>query len=146
MAVRINCEDKNPKRAVSIPAVKKAARNAFGFLRKKNAEVNIVFVSNREIRAMNKRYLGRDSATDVLAFPPAKDSSADKRFFGDIMISSDMADENRKMFGTGFGDEVALYVIHGILHLAGYDDGTERDRRTMRRIEDGLVKKSGRLR
>lgn len=146
MAIKINCEDKNPGKAVSIPAVKRAARNAFGFLKKKNAEINIVFVSNREIRAMNKRYLARDSATDVLAFAPARDGSADKSFFGDIMISSDMAETNRKVFGTGFGEEIALYVIHGILHLAGYDDGTEKDRRVMRRIENGLVKKSGRLR
>jgi probable rRNA maturation factor len=146
MAIKINCEDKNPSKAVSIPAVKRAAKKALVFLRKRDAELNIMFVSNRKMRAMNKRYLGRDSATDVLAFCPGRDGSIDKRFLGDIMISSDMAENNRKVFGTGFDEEIALYVIHGILHLAGYEDKTKEERRVMKRIEDGLVKKSRRLR
>ena len=65
---KVNCENQNPKRAVDLSKIKKVADLVLSQLGKKKAEVNIVFVSNQKIRALHRRYLGIDTATDVLAF------------------------------------------------------------------------------
>lgn len=110
-------------------------------VKKTNAEINIIFVSNQKIRALNRAYLGKDRATDVIAWEGSPVGPETKKFSGDIAISSDMAFRNAAVFGTTFREEIALYVIHGILHLAGYDDTTTSGREKMRRKEDELLQK-----
>lgn len=87
------------------------------------AEFEIVFLTNNAIRAINKRYKGEDRPTDVLSF--------DLDGAGEIFISIDKALTNSKIFKTAFGEEFTLYIIHGILHLAGYDDETRSSRARM---------------
>jgi len=73
-------------------------------------------------------YLGRDAATDVIAF----DLSSDKKeFFADLAISTDTAKRNAGIFKTTPLYEVYLYVVHGLLHLLGYDDNTAKQKKLM---------------
>lgn len=117
-----------------------------------NAELNIIFLSSQKIRALNRAYLGTDTATDVLAFPPGgtrvrekgkRVKGKEREFLGDIAISSDRASANARIYGTRFTEELALYVIHGTLHLLGYEDATEEGRAAMRRKENELLQKAG---
>lgn len=91
---------------------------------------------------MNKKYLGRAYATDVLAFD-ARDGikrvAAKEPLAGDIIISADAARANAQKYGVPLTRELALYVIHGILHLLGYDDHAPRDVQRMRRKEQQLL-------
>ena len=141
MTIRINCENRNSKRRIDLAKMKKVAGKALRTLKKGDAELNIVFFSSQKIRAMNRRYLGKDASTDVIAFQ----SEGRQRFLGDIAISTDKAARNAKEYGTTFAQETALYVIHGILHLAGYDDLRKKDSRVMRRIENELFQKAKRI-
>lgn len=91
---------------------------------------------------MNKKYLGRAYATDVLAFDAREHAGrapARATLAGDIIISVDVARTNARLYGVPFTRELALYVIHGILHLLGYDDHTPRDVKRMRRKEQQLL-------
>ncbi len=100
------------------------------------------FVNDRKIKELNLKYLGRDNPTDVIAFDLAGQNSKDK-IFADIVISTDRAIDNAGAFNTTPLFEVYLYIIHGVLHILGYDDRTKKDTLVMRKKEADLLKKSG---
>ncbi|MGB2961241.1 MAG: rRNA maturation RNase YbeY [Candidatus Omnitrophota bacterium] len=135
MPTRINCENRNSKRRIDLARIEKAARKVLGLLKKSNIELNIIFFSNQKIRALNRKFMGIDRSTDVISFDGAGS------FLGDVAISSDMSFKNAKIYGATFMEETVLYVIHGILHLVGYDDRTVNARTAMKEKENGLFQK-----
>lgn len=102
-------------------------------------EVNVVVAGSREIRELNRRYRGEDKATDVLSFPA--DGGAGKGFAGDIAISADLAAQSACQFGHAPAEELKILLLHGVLHLAGYDH--ERDNGRMARMEERLRARLG---
>ncbi len=84
-----------------------------------HGRVNVVVSSSHEIRGLNRCFRGKDTPTDVLSFPPVSDLAG--RFAGDIIISAEMARQNARRLGHAAADEVKILVLHGVLHLAGYD-------------------------
>lgn len=97
----------------------------------KAADIEIVFLSNNAIRSINKKYKGRNSSTDVLSFKIDRREFGSKKFLGEIFISVEKCAQNTKRFKTIFEEELVLYMIHGILHLFGYDDMTRKDKLRM---------------
>jgi probable rRNA maturation factor len=87
---------------------------------------NFVFVDNREIRRINRQYLGRTNVTDVIAFPllDRKGMPTDN-IRGEVVISVAEALRQSRQRGIPLNKEIALYCIHGLLHLSGYDDLTK---------------------
>jgi probable rRNA maturation factor len=110
--------------------------------RPRHTELEIVFLSDERIRGLNKKYRGSDSATDVLSFDLGGEEFGKRaKFMGEVLISSDTAARNAKAFGTTFGEEIVLYVIHGMLHLFGYDDGDAVSGARMSKREKEILKK-----
>jgi|SRR5882724_5664777 len=110
-------------------------------------EVTVCFVGDREIARLNRRFRGKPKPTDVLSFP-AKGSSAngfsiesEETALGDIAISPRAARRNAKRFGRTLDEELRVLILHGVLHLAGYDH--EVDDGQMERIESRLRRKLG---
>ena len=111
--------------------------------------LSIVFVTDREIQTLNKKFLNRNYATDVLAFDLterglsyAKHKRKLRRVSaveGDIIISTDTVFRNAKIYQKSPYEEVILCVVHGILHLLGYDDHAPADIRRMREKEEQLM-------
>jgi probable rRNA maturation factor len=92
----------------------------------------VLLVGDRAIRRLNRTYLGRDHPTDVLAFPQARAfSMPGPSLLGDVVISVDTAARQAKAHGHSLDRELALLLIHGLLHLLGYDDSTPAARRRM---------------
>jgi len=148
MTVKINSGNQNKKRRINLSKTEKAAEAALKALGRDNIELNIMFLSNQKIRALNRAYLHTDKATDVIAFPPGDGTGKGKRkgekgrfFLGDIAISSDKAAGNARAYGMTFMEEIVLYVIHGTLHLMGYRDATEKSRNAMRKKENEVLQK-----
>ena len=104
---------------------------------KAETAVTIAFVSDRQIRALNKQFRHIDKATDVLSFPV--DDDADN--LGDIAISIETAARQAKENGLTLNGELAQLILHGLLHLSGYDHET--DNGEMNRLELRLRKKLG---
>lgn len=120
--------------------IKRIASKILKYIRKpRNTDLEIVFLNNRAMRALNKRYKGRDSSTDVLSFKIDRREFGSDKFLGQIIISVEKAEQNAKVFNTSFEEELALYIIHGILHLFGYDDETAKDRLRMSRKESEVL-------
>lgn len=143
---RINCENRNSKRAVDLSKIRRTAALVLRASRAADAEVNIVLVSDRKIRSLNRRYLGVDGPTDVIAFQECAGCRAARgkpgRFLGDVAISSDTAARNARIYGVTFAKEITLLVIHGLLHLLGMEDVSAKGRRRMRRKEDEFLQKA----
>jgi len=96
--------------------------------------VNVLVTNNSELKSLNRQFLGKDKPTDVLSFPTAPAARAkSRRIAGEVAISADIARRNAARFGHSVADEVKILVLHGILHLAGYDH--ERDNGEMARKE-----------
>jgi probable rRNA maturation factor len=87
------------------------------------SEVGLRLTSNREMRKLNRDFRGKDKATDVLSFPAAEAVSAN--FAGDLAISLDIAAVNARKLGHSVEEEVRVLILHGLLHLAGYDHETD---------------------
>lgn len=98
--------------------------------------VTILVTSSLELRRLNERFRGKDKPTDVLSFPAEMVSKG--RFAGDVAISADIASQNARRLGHSPAEEVKVLVLHGLLHLAGYDHAA--DSGTMARREMGLRK------
>ena len=117
-------------------------------LNDRDCELDITIVSNEEIARLNEQYLQHEGATDVLSFPQIEQKKTVllNSQLGDIVVSSDMAFEQSKTYSNTFNQEFGLYIIHGILHLLGYDDREESDKLIMETKQEiwfnTLVKKN----
>ncbi len=89
------------------------------------AEVSVAVMDDAQIRDLNRRYRGSDAATDVLAFPQDPLPGAAAPLLGDVVISAERAREQAREYGHTADREIALLVVHGVLHLLGYDDEME---------------------
>jgi probable rRNA maturation factor len=89
----------------------------------------VTVVDDRRIRALNARYLGKRRATDVLAFDLAGPGPA--RLWGEVIVSAETAARQARRVGVPLAVELDLLVVHGLLHLAGYDDHEPRRARRM---------------
>jgi probable rRNA maturation factor len=99
--------------------------------------VNVLVTNSSELRSLNRRFRKKDKPTDVLSFPSRQAvRGVVTRAAGDVAISFDIARENARKLGHSVSDEVKILVLHGILHLAGFDH--ERDNGEMARQEGRL--------
>src|SRR5215510_5821 len=111
------------------------AKTMLDAMGKSNSSVTIAFVSDRKIRELNQQFRGLDKPTDVLSSPD--DSSSDN--LGDIAISAYTAARQAKENGLTLNGEISQLILHGLLHLSGYDHET--DNGEMNRLELKLRKK-----
>jgi len=106
-----------------------------------NAQISIALVDDSTIRRINKRHLDHDWATDVISF--LLSNPEDKELTGELVVSAEMAFETAHELGVDPASELALYVVHGLLHLCGYGDSSESEIRRMRRREDEVLLREG---
>ncbi len=102
------------------------------------AEISLAFVDNPTIHQLNKRYLNHDEPTDVLSFPLSEPSA--KKLTGELVIGAEVALAEATDRGHDVQAELALYVIHGLLHLCGYHDKSDSSAKEMRERERFYLK------
>ncbi|MBM3314256.1 rRNA maturation RNase YbeY [candidate division WOR-3 bacterium] len=118
-----------------IADVRLLARRCARRLRRAPVRVNIVFVNDRYLRGLNRRFLGRDRPTDVISFPPAPGPASRTGDVppAEVYVSRDQARIQAREYGVSYGEELRRLVLHGLLHLAGLTH------RRMRAHEAGLL-------
>ena len=104
---------------------------------RKLSYLNIIFCSDEYLLTLNKQFLQHDYYTDILTF----NLSEDKNMAAEIYISVDRALENSYLFKSSFQTEIVRLIFHGILHLLGYDDKTNKQKELMTKKEDELLLK-----
>lgn len=115
---------------------------------KNPGEITIIFVNDKGIRKLNFKYRSCNEPTDVLSFdlsanPECSDSGSyhsGKEILSDIVVSTQTAIRNARAFKTTPTYEMYLYVIHGLLHILGYDDKSKKDKLIMQKKEESLLK------
>lgn len=130
----------NQQRKIAVP--RKALERFLGEVRDHlgiaDRELAVAFVSDRRIRALNRRFGARPYPTDVLSFPAGRAANG---YLGDVVISVETARRNARRAARGLADELRILILHGVLHLLGYDHET--DRGQMSRLERRLRQKWG---
>jgi probable rRNA maturation factor len=91
-------------------------------------EINVIFVSDARIAAIHRQYMSIDGPTDVITFE-----------HGEILISVETAERQAKTFSSSFEHELRLYCVHGLLHLAGFDDLTDAGFEEMAKLQEAVV-------
>ena len=97
--------------------------------------ISYVFCSDEYLWNMNKQYLGHDYYTDIITF----DYVEDKYVSGDLFISIDRVEDNAKTFNVSRETELLRVMIHGVLHLLGYDDQTDEQEAEIHKMEDFYI-------
>lgn len=121
-----------------LETVVKAVLRSFGIY---DGELTITFATDKEIKPLNRHYRKRNAPTDVLSFAmrDGRRIAKDSWMLGDIVISAGRAKAQARAFNTSFKEEIQLYIIHGILHLLGYDDEEPAAEKKMRAKEKELM-------
>lgn len=127
--------------AVDRPRMRQAATAVLQGEGENNAQISLAFVDNETIHRLNKRYLNHDEPTDVLSFPLSE--SGEAKLAGELVIGVEVALAQAAERGHDVQAELALYVIHGLLHLCGYDDHEPNDAARMRERERHYLQQTG---
>lgn len=114
-------------------------REVLSFLEISPKELAIYFVGEKKISELHEQFFQDPTVTDCITFP------IDEEFLGEIFVCPKVALSNAKKRGLDPQKEVLLYVIHGILHLIGYDDLNPKERRSMRKMEKSCMRHLGQL-
>ena len=123
--------------------IKQAAQAALRHL-STEGELTIVLTDDARLKTLNHNYLGIDAATDVLSFPASEaDPETGTRYLGDILISIPRADQQAKLAGHSLESEVQLLVIHGVLHLLGYDHAHVEEKIKMWKVQAEVLESLG---
>ena len=135
----LSLRSRQRERALNIPFLRRVARHVLEQeMNVSDYELGIHFVSAQEMARVNEEFLQHHGSTDVITFD-YNETPATERLHGEIFISIADAVEQAREFHTTWQSEVMRYVIHGFLHLRGYDDLEPAKRRLMKREENRLV-------
>lgn len=121
--------------------LKKIALKILDLVKQSQAELSLALVGNAEIRKLNAKYLKKDYPTDVLSFPVEDRWSMGARLLGDVIISVEKARQQAKERRRSLNEEMVTLLIHGVLHLLGYDhERSVKDARLMGALEKKIYR------
>ena len=129
-----NKEYKTPKKFRCISIIK----NIFSYRKIHLYNINIIFTSDIYVSDLKKNFFSKNQWTDVIAFPINDEN--DDSIEGEIYISMPTAKENAEKYNQPYAKEIARLVIHGSLHLLGYDDNTKKKKNDMFDLEELFLK------
>ncbi len=109
-----------------------------------SAGLSVVITGDEPLQRLNRQFLQIDAPTDVLSFPSdEEDPDSGERYLGDVLISLPRAAAQAREGGHGVADELQLLVVHGVLHLLGYDHGEVDEKARMWRIQAEVLGELG---
>jgi probable rRNA maturation factor len=138
VSVELLIKDSQWRRARGLGArVKSAAARALKEAHRKG-DLTVLLTGDEDIRALNLSFRGLDAPTDVLSFP-----AATKAYLGDVALAYGVTAKDAKRSGKRLGDHAAHLVVHGVLHLLGYDHMTAHEAKAMQALETRVLRTLG---
>lgn len=138
----LSIEQVHPSRRLDDAMLRRVIRHVLDAEGATLLHLSVVLADHDTVRRLNRSYLDHDYNTDVLSFSlrdgpdPVRTEAEDPAVEGEVYVDLDTAAERHADFDTSFDREACRYVIHGVLHLVGYDDATDAAQETMREKED----------
>jgi probable rRNA maturation factor len=126
---------------MAVPWLERIVRRVLAAEGVERAEISILLVDDRRIGRLHEEWFGDPSPTDVITFPLSEPGA--ELLAGDVVASAETARQRGREFGWTPREELAYYVIHGLLHLTGHDDTAPGPRRAMRARERAVMRAAG---
>jgi probable rRNA maturation factor len=130
--VEVTLVNAHPRYRIAGAPIRQYVRRVLRLERKPRARISVICIDSRRCRRLNRTFLGHDYPTDVITFPLEEGLNLE----GEIYVNLDKARQQAKEYRVRFTHELARLVIHGALHLAGYDDTTTGESHIMRNLEE----------
>lgn len=137
---KVNIADRQTTLVIDRARIKDAVRLVLDDSEFKQASISVAIVDDPTIHELNRRFLNHDYPTDVLSFPLERGRG---KLEGEVVASADTALRSASDYGWRPEDELLLYIVHGALHLVGYDDHEPEDRAAMRAAEAEVLARFG---
>ena len=132
---------------ITLPSWTEAAgdyiKSVLETLGSKNWEVSVLFCDNSFIKTLNAQYRNKDEPTDVLSFPLGETGPGGRFLAGDIVVSLDALEENTRLFSVSADEELRRLLVHGVLHLSGYDHATNEPKEPMLETQEKILTQLG---
>ena len=136
-------DNRQKKYKISMTTIQQKTRDILNALACHDAELSILIVDDPQIAILNKKYLHRHGPTNVIAFPMRTDpfSKINPELLGDVVISVETAEKEGKSIGISMEERFTQLLVHGILHLLGYDhENSEQEADRMEKKSDEILK------
>ncbi len=144
--MNISFENETKEKVEELPVLKKLIKYAVKYMKLSDVEFNIIFVDNNKIHELNKLYRNIDRETDVITFRLADYENVvfdNVSILGDIYISLDKAHSQSIEYGHSYLRELSFLMIHGFLHLLGYDHMKKEDEVEMFKLQEEILDSYG---
>ena len=138
--MKVYIRNQQRRRKVSLPRIRKFLTTALRHLGLEGSELSVLLVNDRTMRELNSAYRGIDKSTDVLSFPQVDTATfreitlGDHYLLGDIVVNLHKAERQAREYNSTFYEELKKLLIHGLLHLIGFDH--EIDARSERKMDN----------
>lgn len=132
MLIEINNQTKS---RINLSPVKRTTERFLQYYKKRSKEVSIAFIGDKRMRQLNRDYRRKDKITDILSF------IGEDGFLGEIVIDFAQIKRQAKQNNKSINDELIFILVHGLLHLIGYDDETEKGRLNMIKLGEIFINK-----
>ena len=126
--------DEQDELAVDLEKVRTVCEHILADGEIRSGKINVVLVNSDTIQQFNRDFLHHDYPTDAISFP-IEDRRSDGHLEGEVLVCAEIAGERAEEFGWTAEEELLLYVVHGMLHLVGFDDATPEQRTVMQEKE-----------
>lgn len=134
MSLIVEIYNESGRKMLPKEKIKKAVLNALQGEKVETAEITIVFLDDNSIHELNKEYLNHDYPTDVISF-----CLEEEPLSGEVYISADTAQIQADEYNVSLTNELMRLSVHGTLHIIGYDDETDEQRKKMSELEDKYI-------
>lgn len=125
---------------ISVEHLRSYAEKTLLYLDAVECDLTVVISNNADIRELNRNYRHIDAPTDVLSFVyDMRDPETNARYLGDIIISAEKLKEQAEEAGHSIDKELCILIVHGVLHLNGYDHEVEEDEPVMLPLQDKII-------
>lgn len=122
---------------INLKKLKKLLGKVFAILKTDSREISFLLCDNKFITNLNRRFLKKNHPTDVISFPLKDVFTSD--YLGEVVVSVEEAVRASKRYNTSWERELTLYLIHGILHLLGYDDKLNKKKEAMEKKQEEIM-------
>jgi probable rRNA maturation factor len=135
--MKIAIENRQKHQKIRKPLLRKVARRILSVSECPDAQLSILVIDDAAIRAINRDYLGKDCPTNVISFAMQEGEGVQNDLLGDVVISAETAARDAAEAQTSFESELCFLLLHGVLHLLGYDHerGTRAEAKRMEERE-----------
>lgn len=141
--IKVEIRQQAPTQVLSSGQVEELVRNVCTDFGVKQATVSLSVVTDEEITGINRKFLGHNYITDVISFDLSDNTDSYVERIFDIIVNQQKAEREAEKLGHSESSELALYIIHGLLHNLGFDDATSGQAEKMQKEENRLLQKSG---